>query len=219
MFNLSTRQISDRGSDSFHDAIVTSYPPLTVHLAGNNLSAQAIARLEEWTKPKSRPEPALPPPPVPVEEPSFSEDLLQAKVQKSLLKKDIEHLRQQNMLLQASIQGSETQLSNCALRITELEQHLMREESKNSQLHEALSDARERLAKITDEQGRLVSAWEVERNEWLAARKEAQREREAEHRTLMAERDSNRELARKAEVELPFALYFVLYHCLLYLFF
>ena len=203
MLDLRWNQISDKGSDSFHDILVNSYPPMTLQLAGNNITAQGMARIEEWGQNKHVRE-ILPPPPTPPaaeeREPMYSEELLQAKVQISLLKKDIEHLRQQNMLLQSSMQGSETQLSNCALRITELEQNLMREESKNAQLHEALADTRERLAKVTDDQGRLISAWEVERSEWVAAKKEAQRERESELRTVVAERDSNRELARKAEV-------------------
>jgi predicted RNase H-like nuclease (RuvC/YqgF family) len=160
--------------------LLNSNPALTVHLAGNSVSAQGLARLDDWahnnihqrqplppapTQPRQAPEQTEPP----VKD--SSEELLQAKIQNSLLKKDIEALRHTNMALQTTFQSQETQLSNCALRITELEQNLLRETAKNSQLHESLADCREKLAKMTDDQGRLVSAWEVERAEWTAAKK------------------------------------------------
>jgi chromosome segregation ATPase len=178
-----------------------------VHLAGNSVSTQGLARIEEWSTKHVNKEPLPAPPAILAEQTSHppvnaqeKEELLQAKVQNSLLKKDIETLRHQCMSFQAHIQGSETQLSNCALRITELEQNLLRETTKNNHLHEALADSREKLATLTDEQNRCVSTWETERNEWAHNRKELIREKDAEIRALVVERDSLRELARKAEV-------------------
>jgi chromosome segregation ATPase len=61
--------------------------------------------------------------------------------------------------LQNTITQYENQLNANALRITELEQELMREQFSNKQLQDALNACREKLSKLTDEQNRLVKAW------------------------------------------------------------
>lgn len=227
VLDLRWNQISDRGAEAFKDSIIHRKPALVVHLSGNNLTTLSLSKLDEWNhiaqepeqvdlslvhaetkdlhSPGKGPNEAVLPPlssPSLQDEKSQSNLIVQVRLQNSILAKDIKALREQNIRLQNKITAMETAQGAAALQMTELEQARSRLVFEKGQLAEALRDARVSLAQLRDDQGRLVGAWELERTEVAAQMRELLRTRDAEIRTLAAERDVIREQKRLSDVRI-----------------
>lgn len=179
--DLRWNQITDRGAEKFEKPITTRTLPLTVFLAGNNLTHKMMVLLEEWAKREPVEEEPVSFQPL-SDELSLQEQLKRAMVENNMLKKEIALLRQQNGSLQTSITTFEGQLNAAALRTTELEQELLRARFTISQLQDTLAATRLRLSQMADDQKRLISAWELERVELAAERKTILAEKDAEIR-------------------------------------
>lgn len=182
VLDLRWNQINDRGALAF-EALLKSRDrhKLTVLLGGNLISSSVLARIDEWNR---RDE--LPPPPkevyVPAPTPDYS--AINAEVNK-----EIQQLRAECAALAERGDDFERQLNASALRVTELEHNLMREQFKTTQLEEALRNARRRIAEMTTEKSGLIDGWDREREALSEDFRRQLDEKEVENAALIAEKE------------------------------
>lgn len=192
--DLRWNKIEDKGALAFKDCICERSPPLNLLIGGNLLSEAALKCLDEWMHNGSKK-----PPPVP--EVVVSDPNLAYAYQNELLQKEVANLRAQLISLQSTAADVQRQLDTSALRVTELEQALHREEYRSNHLAEALRHANERISRQADEQNALAAMWDKEREDMRNELNRVRRDRENEMRALMQERDSWKEKAETFEEE------------------
>lgn len=128
-------------------------------------------------------------------------DLTQIKVQNTLLRKEIQALREQNIHLQSTITKLETGLCQDALHSTTLEQSLRNEEFKVLQLQEGMKSMVEKVAYCQAEVKRMKGDWDAERQVSLVQMNETLRAKDEELRAVIKERDTVRDISDKKEFD------------------
>jgi hypothetical protein len=148
VLDLRWNQINDRGALAFEPIFKNKQrKPITILLSGNLISSGVMAKIEEWSKVPEEPKKEERPAPAAPRAVDYS--ALTAEVNK-----EIQFLRSQCAALTQKSEDLERQLDTSAFRITELEHLLMREQFKNTQLDEALKQAKLRIAEqISEKKG------------------------------------------------------------------
>ena len=115
--------------------------------------------------------------------------IMQLKLKHSLLKKEIQTMRHQNIYLQTSIRSLENQLCSDSLHVTEVEANLVNETFKNTQLSEIYAQSLEKISKL-----------ETERRELLSNQSEVIGKKDHEIKTLFMEKNSYKNMIERSEV-------------------
>lgn len=179
VLDLRWNQINDRGALAFESVLKNSgRKKLTVLLGGNLISSSVLNRIDEWNKKEEAPVPPKVPPPLP----DYS--AMNAEVNK-----EIQHLRLECASVTERGDDFERQLNAAALRVTELEHQLMREQFKGNQLDDALKNARIRVAELTTEKKGLVDGWDKERESLYEDFRRRLDDKDVENSTLSAEQE------------------------------
>ena len=170
---------------AFKNAILNRKPSLQVLLQGNPISPSTMATINEWLeRARTIPEEPLPPAPTPAPEPAPN------NVQLEFLQKEINALRLQVTALHNDKGDLQRQVDSSSMRITELEQLLIREQYQTSQLAEALKQANLRNSILVDERTTLTNAWDRERADLMSEMVQLAREKEISIKERTIERDN-----------------------------
>jgi hypothetical protein len=182
--DLRWNKIDDHGALAFKNAILNRRPSLQVLLQGNPLSPSTLATITEWMeRARTVKEEPAPLPVVPAHEPL-------PNTQIDFLQKEIQALRLQVTNLHGDKHDLQRQVDSSSMRITELEQLLIREQYQTSQLGAVLNQANLRNSMLVDERSTLTTAWDKERAELMAEMVQLAREKEMSIKERTLERDN-----------------------------
>lgn len=196
VLDLRWNQINDRGALAFEPLLKknSERKKLTVLLGGNLISPSVLARIDEWNRREESP-----PPPKQIFAPAPAPDYSAINAE---VNKEIQQLRVECASLRERSDDFERQLQASALRVTELEHQLMREQFKGNQLEEALKNARIRIAELTTEKKALVEGWDREREGLSDEFRRRLDEKDLENSSLVAEQEILRNRIHKLKVSL-----------------
>lgn len=206
LLDLRWNQIEDQGALSFKDNLIERIPRLELLIGGNLLSESGAKYIEDWSNlgkdyflDTSKGDTT-----VIISESNKENQLLNQTqgFQNELLQKEISHLRQQCISLQAVCSDAQRQLDSSSLRVTDLEQQLIREEYRSTHISEALKQANIRISVQADENHTLRSSWEMERATMNEALADLNKSHDQKLHDVTCERNSYRDKTVKIQDEI-----------------
>jgi hypothetical protein len=192
--DLRWNQINDRGALAFEPILRNKVKKqVSVLLGGNLITTTVMTRIEEWMK--NAGEAKRPPKEDRAPAPTSDYSGLAVEINKEvqLLRIQVAELSQKNADL-------ERQLDTSAVRVTELEHLLMREQFKSTQLDESLRHAKMRIVELQNEKKSLAEGWDREREALGDDFRRRMDEREVEMISLRAELDMWKTRSQKQQV-------------------
>ena len=191
--DLRWNKIGDRGVESLRGVIEKRRSDLCVLLGGNPISTTVSIMLEEWASPLKAQD----------EQENVNPNSLKKTDQ--LLFRENDEIREEVKIVETQNSDLIRQLDASALRITDLELSLMREQYKSTKLGEDVHHSLRRLSDQSDEFRKLTDAWERERQEMSSSNRDAVLDMDSRLREVMQERDSYKDKLRRAEEEKSYA--------------
>ena len=215
VLDLRWNMIDDSIASTLKEVITKRTPSLSVLLNGNLVSAAVMSQLQEWAASadsgggggswSNQGGLLLLAPPPPPQSPQQQQQQQQQSIttvsssQSFLLQKENSLLRAQCISLQQNLTDLHRQLDSSALRIIEYEQSSKNEEFRSNSLNEALKSEKTRVSILAEEQRHLTEQFETERQQILSDFLRVLPEKDAEIRTLTAERDRLSERVKRSE--------------------
>lgn len=190
-------QIDDRGALCFKSAILERKPTLNILLAGNAISESTMATVNGWLE-QARVVKEIPSPPPVIAPPEPAQN----NAQLEFLQREVIALRSQVTVLHNDNADVRRQLDTSSMRITELEQLLIREQYQTSQLSESLKQALLRNSFLVDERTTLTNSWDRERAELMAEMVQLAKDKEISLKERTIERDNMQNSYDKLAVSL-----------------
>lgn len=140
----------------------------------------------------------IPPPPPVIAPPEPAQN----NAQLEFLQREVIALRSQVTVLHNDNADVRRQLDTSSMRITELEQLLIREQYQTSQLSESLKQALLRNSFLVDERTTLTNSWDRERAELMAEMVQLAKDKEISLKERTIERDNMQNSYDKLAVSL-----------------
>jgi hypothetical protein len=197
VLDLRWNQIGDDGASAFEKVLKQRKTQLSILLTGNLVSHKVMECLDKWAQAykQNSSEPVEDEPPAPPVE----IDTYEMRYKELL--KDHNHLKHQLSTVNAQNADMRRQLDASAINVTDLEQKLLREEFRNSQLEDQLRNARNKISEMTNEYVVASNSWETQRVELVEDHKRMIGDMTAEIKGHVGEKESLKERLRKAKVK------------------
>jgi hypothetical protein len=195
VLDLRWNQIGDDGASSFEKVLQQRKTQLSILLTGNLVSHKMMELIDKWSQAcKNHSE-------EPVEEkpsPRVEVDTFELRYKELL--KEHSHVKHQNATFMTQNADMRRQLDASAITVTDLEQQLLREQFRSSQLEEQLRVARGKISEMTNEYIVASTSWETQRAEVAEDHKRALADMTTEIKGHVGEKESLKERLRKTKV-------------------
>lgn len=134
-----------------------------------------------------------------LDDPLTSTDIT-LKAQNELYLKEINELKSQLLQNQSYFADLKRQLDVSAIRITELERQVLRQDFDNQQLSALLKQSYEKISLLQDDNKKLIMNHEIERSQLLGDHKRCMLEKDTEILSLRNLLEASKDRQVKAEV-------------------